>query len=41
MKTIEKINSDEPWESISKNYEFIESAQMSNSFIILMVLNES
>jgi DNA-binding PadR family transcriptional regulator len=27
--------------SIAKNYEFIEGAQMSNSFIILMALSES
>lgn len=40
-RTIEKINSDDLWESIAKNYEFIEGAQMSNSFIILMVLSES
>jgi hypothetical protein len=29
------------WERITKNYEYIEGAQISNSFIILMVLNES
>lgn len=29
------------WESIAKNYEMVEGAQLSNSFIILMVLNES
>jgi DNA-binding PadR family transcriptional regulator len=40
-KTIEKINSDDLWESIAKQYEFIEGAQMSNSFIILLALNES
>jgi DNA-binding PadR family transcriptional regulator len=40
-RTIEKINSDDLWESIAKNYEFIEGAQMSNSFIILMALNKS
>jgi len=40
-KTIEKINSDDLWESIAKNYEFIEGAQMSNSFIILMALSQS
>ena len=40
-KTIEKINSDDLWESIVKNYEFIEGAQMSNSFIILLTLIES
>lgn len=40
-KTTKKINSDDLWESIAKNYEFIEGAQMSNSFIILMALNKS
>ena len=40
-KTIGKINSDHLWECVAKNYEFIEGAQMSNSFIILMALNES
>ena len=40
-RTIEKINSDNLWETIAKNYEFIEGAQMSNSFIILMALSES
>jgi hypothetical protein len=39
--TIEKISSDGLWESIAKNYEFIEGAQISNSFIILMALNQS
>jgi predicted transcriptional regulator len=29
------------WASIAKNYEMIEGAQLSNSFIILMALNES
>jgi hypothetical protein len=32
---------DDIWERITKNYEYIEGAQISNSFIILMVLNES
>jgi hypothetical protein len=40
-KTTEKINSDDLWESIAKNYGFIEGAQMSNSFIILLALSES
>jgi hypothetical protein len=40
-RTIEKINSDDLWETIAKNYVFIERAQMSNSFIILLALNES
>ena len=29
------------WENIAKHYEFIEGAQMSNSFILLMTLNGS
>jgi len=29
------------WENIVKHYEFIEGAQMSNSFILLMALNSS
>ena len=29
------------WESIAKNYEMIEGAQLSNSFIILMALDEN
>jgi DNA-binding PadR family transcriptional regulator len=29
------------WRSISQNYEMIQGAQLSNSFIILMSLNES
>jgi hypothetical protein len=40
-KTIEKIYSNNLWENIAKNYEFIEGAQMLNSFIILMALSES
>jgi hypothetical protein len=40
-KIIEKINSDDLWKTIVKNYEFIEGAQMSNSFIILLALSES
>ena len=40
-KITEKISSDDVWESIAKNYEFIEGAQMSNSFIILLALSQS
>jgi DNA-binding PadR family transcriptional regulator len=40
-KIIEERNSNDLWESIAKNYEFIEGAQMSNSFIILMALRQS
>jgi len=29
------------WEKIAKNYQFIQGAQISNSFIILMALSES
>ena len=32
-KTIGKISSDDLWECVAKNYEFIEGAQMSNSFL--------
>jgi DNA-binding PadR family transcriptional regulator len=32
---------DSIWEKIAKNYQFIQGAQTSNSFIILMVLSES
>jgi DNA-binding PadR family transcriptional regulator len=39
-KIIEKVSSDDVWESIAKKYEFIEGAQMSNSFIILMALSQ-
>jgi DNA-binding PadR family transcriptional regulator len=35
----ERLNDN--WERITKNYEYIEGAQISNSFIILLVLNES
>ena len=29
------------WNSVAKNYELIEGAQISNSFILMMVLNEA
>jgi DNA-binding PadR family transcriptional regulator len=32
---------DKLWNSIAKNYEWISHAQISNSFILLMVLNET
>jgi hypothetical protein len=32
---------DKLWDSISKNYEWINHAQISNSFILLMALNEA
>ena len=39
---IEKdFTKDEIWNSISQNYEMIQGAQLSNSFIILMALYES
>ena len=34
------INKQETWDSISENYDMIQGAQLSNSFIILMALNE-
>jgi hypothetical protein len=47
--TLRKLNrgidseaqNDKLWDSISKNYEWISHAQISNSFILLMVLNEA
>jgi len=40
--TIEKdFTDDKIWNSISQNYEMIQGAQFSNSFIILMALYES
>ena len=40
--TIEKdFTDDEIWNSISQNYEMIQGAQFSNSFIILMALYQS
>lgn len=35
------IDSDSLWQSIASNYEFIEGAQLSNSFICLLALSES
>ncbi len=35
------INKQETWDSISENYDMIQGAQLSNSFIILMALNEA
>ncbi len=40
IKPIEP-NRQSTWESIAKNYEMIEGAQLSNSFIILMALDEN
>jgi DNA-binding PadR family transcriptional regulator len=34
-------NTQKIWDLIAKNYEMIQGAQISNSFILLMVLNES
>src|SRR5689334_13578313 len=34
-------NSDSLWQSIARNYEFIEGAQLSNSLICLLALSES
>lgn len=39
-KTIEKAKLKDVWETIVKNYEFVKDAHMSNSFIILMALNQ-
>jgi DNA-binding PadR family transcriptional regulator len=41
-ETITKLTpNSQIWESIAKNYEMVKGAQLSNSFIILMALNES
>jgi hypothetical protein len=29
------------WDSLSKHYDMVEGAQLSNSFVILMVLDQS
>ena len=34
-------NNQKIWDAITKNYEMIQGAQISNSFILLMVLNET
>ena len=36
-----EISASKLWNSIIKNYEMIQGAQLSNSFILLMVLNEA
>jgi DNA-binding PadR family transcriptional regulator len=36
-----EAQNDKLWDSIAKNYECISHAQISNSFILLMVLNEA
>jgi hypothetical protein len=38
---MDKKEVDDTWERIAKNYEFVQGAQVSNSFIILMALSES
>jgi DNA-binding PadR family transcriptional regulator len=37
----DELTKDDVWRSIFQNYEMIQGAQLSNSFIILMALNES
>lgn len=37
----EEISDIKIWDAIVKNYEIIQGAQISNSFIILMILNEA
>lgn len=37
----DEFTKEDVWRSISQNYEMIQGAQLSNSFIILMALNES
>jgi hypothetical protein len=36
-----EISASKLWNSIAKNYEMIEGAQLSNSFILLMALSEA
>jgi hypothetical protein len=36
-----EISTSRLWNSIAKNYEMIQGAQLSNSFILLMALNEA
>jgi hypothetical protein len=36
-----EAQNDKLWDSIAKNYEWINHAQISNSFILLMALNEA
>jgi hypothetical protein len=36
-----QVSASKLWSSIIKNYEMIQGAQLSNSFILLMVLNEA
>jgi hypothetical protein len=36
-----EISGSKLWNSIIKNYEMIQGAQLSNSFILLMILNEA
>jgi DNA-binding PadR family transcriptional regulator len=38
---LDKKEINDTWEKIAKNYQFIQGAQISNSFIILMALSES
>jgi len=35
------LSSQKIWENIAKNYEMIEGAQLSNSFILLMALGDA
>jgi DNA-binding MarR family transcriptional regulator len=35
------INQQKVWDSLSKHYDMVEGAQLSNSFVILMVLDQS
>jgi hypothetical protein len=41
QKEVSSVSTSKLWSSIVKNYEMIQGAQLSNSFILLMVLNES
>jgi hypothetical protein len=38
---VSEAQNEKLWDSITKNYEWVSHAQISNSFILLMVLNEA
>jgi hypothetical protein len=40
-KNQKEASTSKVWSSIVKNYEMIQGAQLSNSFILLMILNEA
>ncbi|MGC2680619.1 MAG: hypothetical protein WA323_02045, partial [Candidatus Nitrosopolaris sp.] len=40
-KNQKEVSASKLWNAIIKNYEMIQGTQLSNSFILLMVLNEA